>query len=144
MDAGIVLPENLLFLGVADYPLGEPMPGWERFRESYLGFETKGCRFFPLQAFEGEYVRLLREFLSENIKTTNVYVSLDLDVGAQRCVHAARYMDWPGMEKKINVYRDKYCMEKQLPRLLQFYNQVGKLQFFKNSSPEKMTGAAEV
>ena len=107
MDAGTVLPENLFFLGVADYPLGEPIPGWERFRESYLGFEAKGCRFFPLQAFEGEYVRLLRAFLSENIKTTNVYVSLDLDVGAQRCVHAARYMDWPGMEKKdlMNVAR---------------------------------------
>lgn len=36
--------------------------------------------------------------MTEKIRTPYLYVSLDLDVGAYRCVHAARYMDGPGIE----------------------------------------------
>ncbi|MBW1803591.1 MAG: hypothetical protein JRJ85_23035, partial [Deltaproteobacteria bacterium] len=42
----------------------------------------------------------LARFIRENVKTPHVYVSLDLDVGAMNCVHAARYMDTPGISKK--------------------------------------------
>ena len=35
--------------------------------------------------------------LTEAITTPYVYVSLDLDVGAYNAVHAARYMDGPGV-----------------------------------------------
>lgn len=44
------------------------------------------------------YLENLQEFIHNKIRTPNVYVSLDLDVGAYRCVNAARYMDRIGIE----------------------------------------------
>lgn len=100
LDDGIVLPENLLFIGVADYPAKDPAPGWERFRESYLAFESLGCGFFPLEEFKAPYNEKLKTFIEDRLRVPNVYVSLDLDVGAYRCVLAARYMDRAGIDKE--------------------------------------------
>jgi arginase family enzyme len=99
MDEGVILPENLMFLGVADYPPDDVTPQWERFRENYHQFEKRGCRFFPLQRFTGSYSEALNQFIATNLTTSHVYVSLDLDVGAYRCVHAARYMDREGLDE---------------------------------------------
>jgi arginase family enzyme len=100
MDSGIVLPENLLFVGVADYPKQETDHKWKRFRESYLSFEEKGCNFFPLWQFSDGYIDPLTKFIHERVKTPYVYVSLDLDVESYCCIHAARYMDGPGISRQ--------------------------------------------
>lgn len=100
INAGNLLPENLLFIGVADYPSQEIDPKWQRFRESYLRFEERGCNFFPLWKFDGCYIDSLTKFIHDKITTPYVYVSLDLDVGSYRCVNAARYMDGPGITRQ--------------------------------------------
>jgi arginase family enzyme len=100
IQAGVLHPEHLLLLGVADYPIEQTGPEWATFRKTYLEFGERGCSFFPLAAFKGAYKRRLRHFLREKITTPYVYVSLDVDVGAGRCVHAARYMDGLGIERK--------------------------------------------
>jgi arginase family enzyme len=100
VDAGIVLPEHLLFVGVADYPSSKIDLKWERFREHYLDFEKRGCSFFPLLNFSGPYLDSLTQFIHDKIKTPYVYVSLDLDVGAYNCINAARYMDGPGITRE--------------------------------------------
>jgi arginase family enzyme len=104
LDKGLVSPERMLFMGVADYPAEKAAPEWETFRERYLAFEERGCNFFPLREFGGSYGKRLERFLVEKIRTPYVYVSLDLDVGAYRCVHAARYMDGPGIEEKALLH----------------------------------------
>lgn len=100
IDAGIVLPEHLLLIGVADYPSPGIDPKWEQLRERYLGFEKRGCGFFPSWKFDGRYADSLAQFIYEKVKTPYVYVSLDLDVGAYRCINAARYMDGPGITRE--------------------------------------------
>lgn len=100
IDSGVVMPENLLFVGVADYPGKKAPPGGERFRENYLALEAQGCNFFPLKEFEGRYINRLRQFIEDNITASHVYISLDLDVGAYNCIHAARYMDKKGIQRK--------------------------------------------
>jgi arginase family enzyme len=100
IDSGVILPENLLFVGVADHPGKEAIPGGERFRENYLAFEKRGCHFFSLKEFEGPYRKNLKKCIEDTITTPYVYVSLDLDVGAYNCVHSARYMDSIGIDKK--------------------------------------------
>lgn len=100
IDTGTVLPENLLFVGVADYPAQKVPREWEKFRDNYLRFEELGCKFFPLERFNGEYQKSLRQFIDEKIQTDHLYVSLDVDVGAQNCVHAARYMDRCGISRQ--------------------------------------------
>jgi arginase family enzyme len=114
IEKRIVKPKHLLFIGVADYPGSEGSPQWERFRNSYLEFERQGCNFFPLSEFDsGLYGNRLRRFLDEKIETPYLYVSLDVDVGAYRSVHAARYMDGPGIEKsallEIGHLIAEYC-----------------------------------
>lgn len=100
MDNGTLPPENLFLIGVADYPGPQhAQAGWERFKDNYLAFEQRGCHFFPLSAFEGDYVPGLHRLIWEQITTPYVYVSLDVDVGAYRCVHAARYMDSIGIDR---------------------------------------------
>jgi arginase family enzyme len=100
IEAGVVLPEHLLFVGVADYPSSKIDPKWERYRECYLGFEKRGCNFFPLWKFDGCYADSLTQFIRDKVTTPYVYISLDLDVGAYRCVNAARYMDGPGITRE--------------------------------------------
>lgn len=100
MDAGTVLPENLIFIGVADYPDRGDDPRRESYRQTYLNFEDRGCRFFTRQRFEEDYHDTLTRFLRENIKAPQVYVSLDLDVGSYASTHAARYMDRPGLTEQ--------------------------------------------
>jgi arginase family enzyme len=99
IDSGTVCPEHLLFVGVSDYPEQQVPAEWEHFRNNYLKFEQLGCRFFPLKKFEGPYQGELEAFIDAHIATPYLYVSLDLDVGAYQCVHAARYMDNIGIDK---------------------------------------------
>lgn len=99
MDEGIILPENLIFIGVADYPSHETDTK-NVFQQSYLSFEERGCRFFPLRQFDGQYMETLTRFLRDRITSPYVYVSLDLDVGAYRGTYAARYMDRPGISQQ--------------------------------------------
>ncbi|MBN1188155.1 MAG: arginase family protein [Dehalococcoidales bacterium] len=100
IDEGSILPENLLFIGVGDYP--DLDTGFERdsYKKYYLSFEERGCSFFPLKLFGGQYIDSVTRFLSEKIDNPYVYISLDLDVGSYNSVYAARYMDKPGISKQ--------------------------------------------
>jgi arginase family enzyme len=97
MNNGVVLPANLLFIGVADYPMHVDEPKGEDFQRRYLSFEKRGCSFFPLQQFDGQYIGALDRFIREKITAPYIYVSLDLDVGSYNSTYAARYMDRPGI-----------------------------------------------
>jgi arginase family enzyme len=99
MDRGAVLPANLAFIGVADYPAGDTDPRREIYRRAYLDFEKRGCRFFPLDLFRGDYRRELARFV-EAAGAPHIYVSLDLDVASYSGTLAARYMDRPGLNRE--------------------------------------------
>jgi arginase family enzyme len=100
VDSGSVLPGNLLFLGVADYPNHEAAPGGDSFQRRYLSFEERGCSFFPQWEFTGQYLDKLTRLFREKITAPYVYVSLDLDVGSYKSTFAARYMDRPGISRQ--------------------------------------------
>jgi len=100
INEGILLPQNLMLIGVSDYPKIEDNSKKNSYRDAYLEFEARGCRFFPRRYFDGQYHDALSTFLLDNIHTPYVYVSLDLDVGAFSGTYAARYMERPGISKK--------------------------------------------
>ena len=100
MEDGKVIPENLLFVGVSDYPDNETGDARDEFRKHYLDFEKRGCGFFPRRQFDGQYTDALARFIREKITTPYVYISLDLDVGAYNSTFAARYMDRQGISKQ--------------------------------------------
>ena len=99
IDSGYVLPRNLAFIGVADYPAPTADPRRETYRRAYLDFEERGCRFFPLDRFHGDHREGLARFIGQ-IKVPHVYVSLDLDVASYAGTYAARYMDRPGLSRE--------------------------------------------
>ena len=94
LDEGLILPQNLALIGVADYPTAKTPAAY---RKSYKNFEKRGCRFFPLERFSGDYTGALAEFIRAGIRTPYLYLSCDLDVGAYNFTWAARYMDLPGL-----------------------------------------------
>lgn len=101
IEKGTIHPAQLVFVGVADYPPEATPAEWALYRASYLAFEERGCRFFPLPHFEEKAWPLrLHRFLARAVTTPYVYVSLDLDVGAYNAVHAARYMDGVGISRE--------------------------------------------
>lgn len=112
MDSGTVLPRNLLFIGVSDYPEGDENPQGRRYRKAYLDFEERGCAFFRRTWFEGQYNEKLIRFLRDNIHTPYVYISLDLDVGSYASTFAARYMDGPGISEK-NILDVAHILSKE-------------------------------
>jgi arginase family enzyme len=98
IDSGAILPRNLAFVGVADYPFDSD-PRRETFRRAYLDFEKRGCRFFPLDRFRGDYREDLTRFIGR-AEAPYLYVSLDLDVASYAGTHAARYMDHTGLSRE--------------------------------------------
>ncbi len=100
IDNGVVLPENLLFIGAADYPDHEAESKRDSFQKLYLSFEERGCSFFPRWQFDGKYIDTLTRFCREKITAPYVYISLDLDVGSYNSTYAARYMDRQGISKQ--------------------------------------------
>jgi arginase family enzyme len=117
LDNGIVLPENLLFIGVADYPNQETVSQRDSFQKLYLSFEERGCSFFPRWQFDGFHSDTLTRFYREKITTPYVYVSLDLDVGSYNSTYAARYMDRQGISKQnildvANIIASECCQER--------------------------------
>jgi arginase family enzyme len=99
IDSGAIRPQNLAFIGVADYPAATANPRREPFRRAYLDFEERGCRFFPLDRFQADYGQGLDRFIGRTA-APNVYVSLDLDVASYAGTRAARYMDRPGLGRE--------------------------------------------
>jgi arginase family enzyme len=100
IDQGTVLPDNLLFIGVADYPDQKADSGIDDFRRQYLSYEERGCSFFTRWQFDGQYLDRLTRFCRKKITAPYVYVSLDLDIGSYNSTYAARYMDRQGISKQ--------------------------------------------
>jgi len=99
METGVVLPENLIFVGVADHP-GHEETERNRYSTTYLDFEKRGCSFFLRKQFDGQYADELAHFFRKNINAPYVYLSLDLDVGSYASTYAARYMDRTGISEQ--------------------------------------------
>ncbi len=100
INEGTVLPSNLLFIGLSDYPNPIDNSIADDFQRYYLNFEERGCSFFTRWQFDGQYIDDLTRFCHEKITTPYVYVSLDLDIGSYNSVYAARYMDRKGISKQ--------------------------------------------
>lgn len=114
IERKVVMPENLMVIGVSDYP-GEKLidAGDKRAKEyvdEYLSYEKRGVRFIPRAKIDENFPKILSQHL-EKIETPLVYVSLDADVGAFSALYAVRFLD------AIGIYEnDMYEIAKSLNR----------------------------
>lgn len=104
IDKEIILANNVLYIGVANYPAEKNLPAEKNaFDEIYIKYEEQGCSFFPLNGFAGDYIEDLTQFIDNKITKPYVYISLDLDVGSFNSTFAARYMDKTGLSQEALI-----------------------------------------
>lgn len=110
---GRILPENLVIIGVSDYP-DKNMKNND-FVKYYLSYEKKGVKFVrKKEVGENKLDKILKD-----IKTKYLYVSLDVDVSAHQDVYAARFLDKIGITeddlykvaKKIKYFTQRKNIE---------------------------------
>ncbi len=98
---GAVLPGNLLVVGISDYPPKQAFrnkdPRIRAYTQAYRGLRERGVRLVTkkdLAAGSGKIKALLRQ-----IKTPWLYVSVDMDLGANNAARAVRFDNWTGLAR---------------------------------------------
>lgn len=101
-----VLPKNLFVVGISDYPPKHAFrnndPRIQAYTQSYSGLKKQGVRLVTkkdLSAGSGKVRTLFKR-----IKTPWLYISIDMDVGANNAVGAVRFDDWTGLSE-AQLYR---------------------------------------
>ncbi|MFQ5821623.1 MAG: arginase family protein [Candidatus Heimdallarchaeota archaeon] len=100
---GWVSSENVVVIGVCDYP---PKAAFEiddervkRYVNLYTGFEKMGVKIIKKQELE-ENPSVVKKTLTE-MKARNLYVSIDVDVGANSALRGARFLDYTGLSEDL-------------------------------------------
>jgi len=100
---GTILPENLVVIGVSDYPteeLGRNVYTKE-YADAYFEYERNGVVFIPKCDLQrGNIDKILDGVLGDR-ETPCAYVSLDVDVGAVSAIQGARFMNVVGISEKL-------------------------------------------
>lgn len=103
---GIVPPENLYIIGIGDYPPKHSFrikdPRIKRFSEHYRGLKKKGVTLITKKELMSSPSKV-RNIL-KGIDTPNMYVSVDMDVGAGNALHGVRFTNRRGLNEK-QIYR---------------------------------------
>lgn len=100
IEQKVVLPKNLIVIGVADYP-DEKLKSIDdnrvkKYVDSYLQYEKDGVTLIPSSKIDKNFPSLLAQSL-KNVSTPWVYASLDVDVGSYSALYAARFLDAIGI-----------------------------------------------
>ncbi len=104
-----VAPENVLILGVSDYP---PKAAFEvddervkRYLTHYLGFEEKGVKIIRKEKIRRDPLSVRKAL--KRLKARHIYLSVDIDVGARAALRGARFLDYEGLNES-----EIYCLIK--------------------------------
>lgn len=121
IDEGKVAPENVLVLGVSDYP---PKAAFEvdddrvkRYLSHYLGFEEKGVKIIRKEKFRRDPLSVKKAL--KKMKAKHIYLSIDIDIGAKAALRGARFLDYEGLNEEeiyrlIKLVRDRVGRESGL------------------------------
>lgn len=103
---GIVAPENVVVLGVADYPPPHAFeikdPRVQRYLDFYRSLENMGVKIVKREAAASR-----PETVVETLKKVHAdvfYLSVDMDIGARAALTGARFLDYKGL-KEDEIYQ---------------------------------------
>ncbi|MBN1786676.1 MAG: arginase family protein [Candidatus Methanofastidiosa archaeon] len=100
IDEKYVLPENVMVVGVSDYPsakaekLGDERVS--RYIDFYHGYEERGVTVIPKERLRANP----RLFDMGKLDVGNLHVSIDVDVGSRMALHGARFIDYKGLSER--------------------------------------------
>lgn len=120
IERGWIKAENVVVLGVSDYP---PPSAFEiddhrveRYIKHYVGLENKGVKIIKKDDVE-ENPSLVKNVL-QSLDVDNIYISIDIDVGANNAILGARFLDYDGLSE-TNIYNVVTEVSKQLKHSFQ-------------------------
>jgi arginase family enzyme len=112
-----VLTKNLFVVGISDYPPKKAFrnkdPRIQAYTQSYSGLKKLGARLVTKKDLASGSGKVRALF--KRIKTPWLYVSIDMDVGANNAVGAVRFDDWTGLSE-AQLYRLAIELRKVLDR----------------------------
>lgn len=100
LDEGLISPENIVVVGISDYPPKEYEESYHSQARDYFNYfkmlEKKGIRFIPKSEIIQNGTQKITEAL-HSLSAKQVYVSLDIDVGSISSVYACRFLNTMGL-----------------------------------------------
>ena len=97
LEEGTVLPQNLVLVGVSDYP-GRASSRQDALARAYLSWADRGVTFITKSQVRSPAPLARLKQRLDAARTPWVYVSLDADVGACAGIPAVRFLDRVGLE----------------------------------------------
>lgn len=97
----LVDPKNLYIIGVSDFPekkfLRIKDPRIKKYTNAYLGLRRLGAKIITKKECKLNPNKI-KGFLKK-ISTSHVYVSIDMDIGANNALAGVRFRNWKGLNK---------------------------------------------
>lgn len=106
IQEGIVDPGNLYILGVSDFPDKKVLrikdTRMKRYAEAYTKLKGKGVRIITKKECKLNPQKL--SGVLKTISTPYVYLSIDMDIGANDALHGVRFRNWTGLDE-TKIYK---------------------------------------
>jgi arginase family enzyme len=97
----LVAPKNLYLLGISDYPEKKSLrikdPRIKAYTNAFVRLKGKGVNMVTKKECKLNPGRV--KGILKKISTPYVYVSIDMDIGANNAVEAVRFRNWTGLSK---------------------------------------------
>jgi arginase family enzyme len=101
-----VYPKNLYIIGVSDYPekkfLRIKDPRIKKYTNAYVGLKRKGAAIITKKECKLNPQKL--KGVLKKISTPYVYISIDMDIGANNALEGVRFRNWKGLNK-AQIYK---------------------------------------
>jgi len=136
IENGWVRAENIIVVGVSDYP---PPSAFEiddvrvkRYLQHYINLEKRGVKIIKKSDVERNSSAIGRAL--QELKPDKLYVSIDIDVGANNALRGARFLDYDGLSEGA-IYGIIMELKKQVKRRFQLVGfDIMEIDVFKASS----------
>ena len=100
IDGNYIMPENVIVLGVSDYPSTKAQKiddeRVSKYIDFYHSYEEKGVTVIPKERIRANP----RLFDPGKMDVRNVHLSVDIDVGSRRALYGARFIDYKGLTER--------------------------------------------
>ncbi|RZN48588.1 arginase family protein [archaeon] len=97
IDDGHIAPENVMIVGVSDYPSKKTEQirdeRIQRFLSFYHHYEGMGVTILPKERLRANK----RLFDPSSLDCSRIHVSVDIDVGSRNAIYGARFIDYKGL-----------------------------------------------
>lgn len=94
-------PKNLYIIGVSDYPEKKSLrikdKRIKKYTNAYVGLKRRGTTIITKKECNLNFQRIIG--LLKKISTPYVYVSVDMDIGANNALGGVRFRNWEGLDQ---------------------------------------------